>query len=392
MRGSDDVDRLATVPHYDILGQLNAKLTLTEKLGHIHSVLRRQMPEVDRVSMAIYDPITDVLRTFAYSGDRPDPLPHLQAKLAETPALRAVADSRQPRVIGDLDAFGRTGHPRAAQFATAGYRSSYTLPFYADDHLAGFVFFNSARQQAFPKANLGQLDLFGHLISLTLLNEQNSVRTLTSVVQAARDLAHHRDSETGEHIARTAHYARLIARELADDHGFDDELIEHIFLFASLHDVGKIAVPDAVLRKEGSLAPDEEAVMRTHTVLGRQIVDAMVADFGLQGIERIDVLRNIAELHHETMDGHGYPYGLRGDEIPVEARIVAVADVFDALSTSRPYKDAYTVEHAFEILMRLAEHQLDGDCVDALIRNRSEVEAIRTRFSDSEVSNEPAQP
>ena len=196
-------------------------------------------------------------------------------------------------------------------------------------------------------------------------------------------MTHHRDLETGAHLDRMAHYVRLIALELAERYGFDDEYIEHLFLFAPLHDIGKIGIPDNILLKQGKLTPEEYQVMKTHARKGREIIDAMLDNFGLEGLHNIDMLRNLAHYHHEAVDGSGYPEGLSGEQIPIEARIVAVADVFDALTSRRPYKEAWSNDKAFAGLRRLAGSGLDAECVEALASRRAEVEEVQARFRET---------
>ncbi len=263
-----------------------------------------------------------------------------------------------------------------------GYRASYTLPVYTSQRLFGFVFFNSRTAGVFTLDVLPDFDLFAHLVALIILNEIAAIRTLLAAIRTARDMTSQRDAETGRHVDRMARYSRLIAGELADRHGFDDEYIEHVFMFAPLHDIGKIAVADRVLLKPGQLDAEETRQMRSHVVKGRELVDAMLRNFGLDSVQHVEMLLNIVQHHHESPDGSGYPRGLKGSEIPIEARIVAVADVFDALTCARPYKEPWEPTAAFDALRRLAGSGLDAECVEALIRRREEVERIRQRFAD----------
>jgi HD-GYP domain-containing protein (c-di-GMP phosphodiesterase class II) len=130
--------------------------------------------------------------------------------------------------------------------------------------------------------------------------------------------------------------------------------------------------------------------MKTHTVRGLEMIDAIAHNFGLEHLDGLDLLRHIAESHHETMDGGGYPHGLHGGEIPLEARIVAVADVFDALTSPRPYKPSWTDDEALAFLRKLARSKFDEDCVDALLYNVKKVKEIQAQFQDDVADSAPA--
>jgi HD-GYP domain-containing protein (c-di-GMP phosphodiesterase class II) len=178
-------------------------------------------------------------------------------------------------------------------------------------------------------------------------------------------------------------YSRLIAAELATKYDLDDTYIEHVFMFSPLHDIGKIGIPDNILFKPARLDNEEKNIMKTHVEKGRVMIDELLENFGLENIKYVDVLRNIAEFHHEAVNGQGYPAGKKGEQIPLEARIVAVADVFDALTSKRPYKDAWTNEKAIDTLKQLSGHTLDQDCVNALIDNMEQIEKIQKQFSEN---------
>jgi HD-GYP domain-containing protein (c-di-GMP phosphodiesterase class II) len=154
-------------------------------------------------------------------------------------------------------------------------------------------------------------------------------------------------------------------------------------MFAPLHDIGKIGIPDSVLLKQGRLSSDEIEVMKSHARKGREIIDDLLANFGLESVEHVDILRNIAEYHHECVNGRGYPSGLAGKQIPLEARIVAVADVFDALTSRRPYKEAWSNDQAFAMLETMAGESLDPECVRALFDCRRDVEHIQAQFAEN---------
>jgi len=177
-------------------------------------------------------------------------------------------------------------------------------------------------------------------------------------------------------------YARLIADGVAADHGLSDEEVEFIFQFSPLHDVGKVAIPDRILLKPGPLDEAEFSLMKEHVVKGRRIIDMMVGEFGMDQLPHIDILRNIVSYHHEAWDGSGYPLGLAGQAIPLEARIAAVADVFDALTRARVYKPAWSNDEAAAYLRRMSGTKFYTPCVDALLSRPAEMLEIQRRFAE----------
>ncbi|WP_114392697.1 HD domain-containing phosphohydrolase [Oleisolibacter albus] len=181
----------------------------------------------------------------------------------------------------------------------------------------------------------------------------------------------HRDPETGAHVVRMALYSRLIAERL----GLPAEFQEMLLAAAPMHDIGKVGIPDYILLKPGRLTPDELTIMRRHAELGGRILDGSES-------ELVRMAQRIAMGHHEKWDGTGYPQGLSGTAIPIEARIVAVADVFDALTSERPYKPAWSLEEARAHLLALRGAHFDPDCVDAFLAGWDKVLQIRTEHAD----------
>ncbi len=371
--------------HHDALEELNRHIPLQEKLVAAHRSLSELYPFIARIAIAIYDPETTSLRTFLHSSGGDDPLGHYEALLDEAPSLKEMLDKSLPRVINNPLTFENSSHEHTRRIGRQGYTASYTLPMFNDGSFTGFIFFNSYQKNVFTESVLRQIDVYGHMIALMVINEISSIHTLTAAVKTTGHITHTRDPETGSHIDRMSRYSRLIASALADRHSLDDSYIEHVFMFSPLHDIGKIGIPDRILLKPGALNEMEKAVMKTHATKGREIIDDLVSNFGLENFEYIDVLRNIAEYHHEAVNGSGYPRGITGDTIPLEARIVAVADVFDALTSKRPYKEAWSNEQAIETLQRLAGETLDQDCVNALVDNMDEVERIQRKFAEDDL-------
>ena len=215
-----------------------------------------------------------------------------------------------------------------------------------------------------------------------VMKELSAINVLAAALKTTGHITHLRDPETGSHLDRMSRFSRLIASKLADKYEFNDDYIEHIFMYSPLHDIGKVVIPDSILLKPGRLTPEEMETMKTHTLKGRAMIDTLINNFELHDFRNIDMLRNIAEFHHEAIDGSGYPMGKTRDEIPIEARIVAVADVFDALTSRRPYKEAWSNDEAIKELRQLAGKTLDQDCVNALINNMDEIEEIQQNFEE----------
>jgi HD-GYP domain-containing protein (c-di-GMP phosphodiesterase class II) len=372
-------------PHADALARLNAGGALEERLGAIHESLCAHVAAIDRVAVAALDARSETVKTLVASPRERNALVRHEVRLAEAPSLAQILACGRPRVVNDLELFreGRQLHTRL--IAAERYRSSYTVPVRVAGGFEGFVFFNSRAAHAFQAPQTcATLDVYAHLIGAMVAADLGGARLLAAAVRTAHDLLHYRDPETGAHIERMARYARLIAQHLAATGVAEltDETIERIFQYAPLHDIGKLALPDRVLLKAGALSAAEREEMKSHTVRGRQMIDAIARSVGWDDAAGLDLLRHIAELHHEALDGSGYPRGLREGEIPLEARIVAVADVFDALTSARPYKPRWSNADAFAWLRRFAHTRFDADCVEALACHGGQVARIQDEFSD----------
>ncbi|MFO7953606.1 MAG: response regulator, partial [Thioalkalivibrio sp.] len=193
--------------------------------------------------------------------------------------------------------------------------------------------------------------------------------TRLQVVQRLGRAAEYRDEETGYHILRMSHTCALLAREI----GWDEEQCDLILNASPMHDIGKIGIPDAVLLKPGRFEPHEWEIMKTHAAIGASLLEGDDSDL-------LRMAREIALTHHEKWDGSGYPNGLAGEAIPRAGRIAALADVFDALTSERPYKAAWTVEAAVEMIRENRGRHFDPVLVDVFLDVLPAVEEIRQRF------------
>ncbi len=356
-----------------------------QRLGGLHDRIREVVPGVDRVSLALHDAEDDTLRTYLSSTEEPaGNLVAYQYHLADSDSLSELARSRQTRLLTDIPSSLVPDTEHSSYVLSEGFVESFTVPLADDDgDFLGFLFYDSRTPGTFDEAAQRELLLYANVILMGILHEFVAVRSVVGTIEIARDFTEMRDVETGAHLERVARFARLVATAIAPARGHSDEWVERVFLYAPLHDIGKIGIPDAILHKPGRLDPEEWEVMKTHTTLGARMVGNITRSLRVTTEAEERMMANIVELHHETLDGSGYPHGLRGDEVPDEARVVAVADIYDALTGSRPYKPAWTAEAAAEKLRELAAAgRLDPECVEVLLGSPSEVEAIRAAHPD----------
>ena len=207
---------------------------------------------------------------------------------------------------------------------------------------------------------------------LSLVRVDELVATRLQIIQRLGRAAEFKDNETGLHVIRMSHYSRLLALAAGYGERFADELLNA----APMHDIGKIGIPDAILLKPGKLDADEWNIMRSHAEIGARII-------GEDKSSLLQMAATIALSHHERWDGSGYPHGLQAEAIPLSARIVAIADVFDALTSKRPYKHAWTVDEAFALIESEAGKHFDPALTTCFLRLRPELEAIRLRWQET---------
>ncbi len=215
------------------------------------------------------------------------------------------------------------------------------------------------------------------------MKENHIIQTVS--IRALAHLAETRDPETGDHILRTQHYVKLLAQLLQKHPRFrkilNNNYIENLSQSAPLHDIGKVGIPDKILRKPGQLSEDEFRIMKTHTEIGAKAIENAEKDVK-QSVEFLRLAKEIAHWHHEKWDGSGYPDGLVGDEIPVSARFMALADVFDALISQRVYKPGFSFDKARKIISAKRNHHFDPDITDVFLANYDKFIAIAQKYKD----------
>jgi putative two-component system response regulator len=207
-------------------------------------------------------------------------------------------------------------------------------------------------------------------------------------IHAMASLAETRDSDTGNHIRRTQFYVKVLAEKIRNHYRFssflnDDKVIEMLFKSAPLHDIGKVGIPDKILLKPGKFEPYEFEIMKTHTTLGRDAILQAERELGIE-VPFLKYAKEIAYYHQEKWDGSGYPEGLAGDSIPISARLMSLADVYDALISRRVYKDGMSHEKAVKIIADGKGTHFDPDIVEAFLVLQDEFKTIAARYADSD--------
>jgi putative two-component system response regulator len=222
------------------------------------------------------------------------------------------------------------------------------------------------------KTHLALYDQTRELERMVELRTSELEKTRRQIIRRLGRASEFKDNETGNHVIRMSHYARLIAKAA----GMDDKLVEILFNAAPMHDVGKIGIPDNVLLKPGKLDDSEWKIMRSHPSMGSEII-------GNHSDELLNTAQILSMTHHEKWDGNGYPNKLKGDDIPLMGRIVAVADVFDALTSDRPYKKAWAIEDAVRIIEEGSGTHFDPNLIDPFKSVLPEILKIREKYGES---------
>ncbi len=350
------------------------------QLKQIYRYIKHQHPFVSCIELALHEPDSSSLQLHVSScsstiGDQVKPCRTINAACYQT------------EVIHDINAWV-AGNPGiiSEDMDTTGLQTGLCLPITINDQLNGFALFGSSDAQAFTTESIEQMRIYTRVITELIISKKNQNKsTLSTAVNSLLQLNHVDRAESPEHLQRVAHYSRFIAEQIASQYALTEEWIDHLFLFAPLHDIGKAFLPESLLNKPGRFTPEEYEQVKDHTIKGRNIVDHMIRTFGYTKENHFtEILRNIVTHHHETIDGQGYPYGLKDKDIPLEAKIVAVADVLDALLAKRVYKEAWSLDDTISELRKMAGSKLEAEIVEIVVAHPDKIMQIRQNISATE--------
>jgi HD-GYP domain-containing protein (c-di-GMP phosphodiesterase class II) len=362
---------------------LDQRQPIQDRLRRVHDRLLAIDSRLERLAFAVYQPHNDLLSTYVSRNERGPNLSFYDAPLAAIPSLQALASCRCCRIIDDMAQELPSTSAHSRWLLQHGWRSSYTVPLFREEHLLGFLFVNGFEPGLFTAELRHQIDPHLELLGAVLNQELSNGDSLRVAVQLALRLTGLRDPETGAHVERVSLYSRLIAMELGKRHALRSDFAEDIYLFAALHDVGKVGIADEILLKPGPLDAEERREMQTHVQRGSELIEEMLLGLRLVADPKVAMLRHVVAGHHEKLDGSGYPLGLTAEEISLEARIVAVADIYDALCNVRPYKPALPQQEVERIMQEMADRgQIDAECLEILLDNREQRQAIASAYSE----------
>ncbi|MCZ4292488.1 HD domain-containing phosphohydrolase [Vibrio sinaloensis] len=377
--------------NYSFLNHIAAQdLSLIPKLDSIYEHVLNSYPQMSRFSVALMgensvsnyyvkDTMADVGR---YDFE--------QHELRDNSSLTSIAYTANVRIVSDLRKMLQTD--RIRELIRLGHRSSYTYPISYQGKTIGFIFVNAKDTGFFTRCDVERdFAYLAQVVANQFIQLFESQRHFQASLEIALKMGHARDPETKEHLTRMGMYSELLARFLSKSLSeISHQFIHRIRLYAPFHDIGKYMIPDDILYSDRRFTPEERAVMNNHTIYGEEIIDEVIQLSGTKTVSdaEIQFIKNIVRHHHECFNGKGLPDALRSDSIPLEARIVTLADVFDALLSKRAYKPAWELSEVIEYITFQKGQMFDPMCVDVLLANLDQFMEIRSKYLDKIESRE----
>jgi response regulator RpfG family c-di-GMP phosphodiesterase len=383
-------DKLDTL--IDLIENINKSSSFNEVLEYIYYSFTPFIPFTYIGIGLIEDNGRNIKAAYGISDDTlngPSPANNLlgyKTNINST-SLLTVLSTGKPRIINDLEEYtaGRILKPYNKIILDAGIRSSITLPIKHNNKAVGIIFFSSKKKNSYTEEHAQFLMTIANSIAIAFDKNIFIKDIILSSIIALAKLAESRDEDTGDHLNRMSAYSETIAELLYKKSYYRElitpEFIDDIEKFSPLHDIGKVGIADKILLKPGKLTDEEFEEMKKHTTYGGIVLRAADNNIEKEGISLFELGREIAENHHEKWDGSGYPNGLKGEEIPLSARIVAVADVFDALTSRRPYKEPFSLDLAFQLISEGSGKHFDPEIVRVFLNNKFVITDLYNKVS-----------
>jgi len=349
--------------------------------------LLKERMGIDRVGLAFIDYSREmIIAEYGVITDNNIKLgPGFEVPFVRT-SLYDLIESKKPMINNDLENEFKK-RPKSSSLyllSQEDIKSNLILPLTMGNTAFGFLFLSSRRKDFFTINHLHLAEKIVYEIK-GLLNRTYFTKVVFSKITSGfSELVEKKDNETGEHISRMVKYSTLLANKVIEknhpDYQIQERTVLEIERNAAVHDIGKVGIPDSILKKPGKLTEEEWEIMRTHPNIGGDIFKSIRDGLKVFDPELYKVSEDITRYHHEKWNGEGYPEGLKAHDIPLVARIVSVADVFDAISSKRIYKDAFDVNESFEMLKQMSGKNLDPFLVDVFIESSDEVLKIYNKY------------
>ncbi len=387
----------------EIISMLNIGKS-TEDIFNLLNVSLKKIIPFNRLALATIQKDEDAISTKLIASDRVVLLGAGETSNIFDSSLKNIMQNKEALNIPNLEDYLKI-HPNsrsASLLIKEGMASSLVIPLIVNNNLRGFLMFASVQKEAFTEEHLNFLQSIVGQISLSIqrgelmyeieqhtknleglveLRSRQILKTQKTTVFALSKLAETRDPETGDHLERIRNYSVLLAQILkySGHTEITNQYLRDLYDSSILHDIGKVGIPDGVLLKDGFLTKSEFDLMKTHTTIGYEALKSASRDLGTDLF--LNMSMDVTLYHHERWDGKGYPKGLKEDQIPLSARIVSIADIYDALNSKRPYKEAFTHEKSIEI-MKEEFYRFEPDLFKVFLDNAEEFEKIKKRYAE----------
>ncbi|MEC6882238.1 HD-GYP domain-containing protein [Photobacterium piscicola] len=359
---------------------LNSTHSLNTRLNLFVASVKKLYPEIIGIAVTRIDE-HDNLYSVYRSPDYGDNFPTFISSISQSPRLNKIRASLEPSIIDNMLSHQSSVKQIHLRLLQSNCISSMACPIYSNDIFIGVLFIN-AKVKDFFSEKINYFTTFSILISLLIADNFNNKKSFHSIVKTVLLLSHHRDPETQNHLKRVAEYSRLIGLYLAKKGKCNGDFVDSVYHFSDMHDIGKSLIPEDILYSTKIYTDEERAVMNQHPELGCQLLSNILTTFKYDNNQELDIILNIIRHHHERYDGNGYPYKLKGTDIPLEARIVTVADVIDALLSHRPYKQPWSIDDVELYLINGSGTLFDPLCIDAILYSLDKITLIQKRYPD----------
>lgn len=372
----------------EIYSMLNGEVSIDEFLDHIFEKFTPYVP-YERVGISLTD-IEGNIRLYTLRATQKQKylLSGQMFKISNT-SLGAILKTKKPRIINDYEEY-MSKNPKSSSvklILEEGVFSSIAYPLIVNDVSIGIVFFSSGEKGVYTEEHLERVKLIANSLAISIEKNLLVDELILTSINGFAKLVEAKDCETGLHIERMQNYSKILARTLSKSPKYkyiiDEQFINDIYKFSPLHDIGKIGIAEGILLKPGKLTYEEFEVMKKHTEIGASVLKKASNNLLRRGKRYFEMAIQIAQNHHEKYNGKGYPKGISGEDIPLAARIVAVADVFDALTSKRVYKNMFDIDSSLKMIESEKGKSYDPVVVEALMLSKKEILRIHEEYTEA---------